>query len=67
MLVRGQAHASGMEHTAVNVTLTFFSDLGLALTLAVATIRQLPELFRALHDARDALSRERPRQSDSEG
>lgn len=56
-----------MEHAALDATLALFSIIGLVLTLTIATLRQLPDLFRAYRDARQALRGARTCESDWEG
>lgn len=51
-----------MEHVAITGALAVFGYLGLLITLMVALLRQLPELFSAWRAARRAL-RGTPRNS----
>ncbi|MFB8111129.1 hypothetical protein [[Kitasatospora] papulosa] len=54
-----------MEQTAINILVAVFGLLGLTITLAAATLRQLPDLLHAIREARRALRGENPSRAES--
>ncbi|MDT0427788.1 hypothetical protein [Streptomyces salyersiae] len=54
-----------MEQTAINILVAVFGILGLTITLAAATLRQLPDLLHAIREARRALRGENPTRAES--